>query len=316
MKSCDRIPNIYPIKYVSNRTKLSTHVIRVWEKRYKAVVPKRTESNRRLFSEADISRLQLLKKAVEVGHSISQLSELSSDELMRLTNGNLTNVGRYQVNTKKPHDAAYFLQLSFANITELNADGLEKALDQAAVHLTRLELINSLIVPLCKKMGELWRQGQLKIIYEHLATSVIQSLLWNLLRSAEVPQVAPQIIIATPVNHRHELGALAIALLARESGWRSSYFGPSLPADEIAAAVSFCKARAVALSIIFSYDQFQLIQEIKKLRRLLGNDIVIFIGGQGALSITDRLDEVNLQLLDNLEKFKMALDALLERGGK
>jgi DNA-binding transcriptional MerR regulator/methylmalonyl-CoA mutase cobalamin-binding subunit len=313
MKSAKENISIYPIGYVSQCTELSTHLIRIWEKRYCAIVPKRTDSNRRLFSKAEIKRLQLLKQAVEAGHSISQISKLSSEELTRLIDDNLSNSGIYLVNTRKSTDAPYFLQLSFDNITQLNADGLERALDQAAVHLHKLELINSVIVPLLKKVGDLWRQGKLKIIYEHMATPIIRSLLWNLLRSTEVSKEAPHIVIATPVNHKHELGALAIALVARESGWRSLYLGPSLPADEIAAAVSLSNAIAVALSITFSYDHQQLVEEVKKLRRFLSNDTTIFIGGQDASTFSDRFDELNVQLLDSLDNLKLALDNLLKR---
>ena len=159
MKTAGKNITIYPIRYVSQRTELSTHLIRVWEKRYKAVVPKRTDSNRRLFSEADVKRLQLLKQAVESGHSISQILELSSEALMRLRNGNSPEAGSDQVKTQKPHDAAYFLDLSFSNVTGLNADSLESALDQAAVHLTKAELINSVIVPLCKKNRKVMETG-------------------------------------------------------------------------------------------------------------------------------------------------------------
>ena len=41
----------YPIKVVSHLTGLSIHVIRAWEKRYNVVVPKRTDTNRRLYSK-------------------------------------------------------------------------------------------------------------------------------------------------------------------------------------------------------------------------------------------------------------------------
>ena len=39
------------IKVVARRTGLSAHVIRIWEKRYGAVEPERTVTNRRLYSD-------------------------------------------------------------------------------------------------------------------------------------------------------------------------------------------------------------------------------------------------------------------------
>ena len=53
---------LHPIQVVVARTGLTAHVIRVWEKRYGAVIPQRTETNRRLYSEDQIGRLSLLRR--------------------------------------------------------------------------------------------------------------------------------------------------------------------------------------------------------------------------------------------------------------
>ena len=50
----------HPMKIVTQRTGLSAHVVRVWERRYGAVTPDRTGSNRRLYSEEEIDRLKAL----------------------------------------------------------------------------------------------------------------------------------------------------------------------------------------------------------------------------------------------------------------
>ena len=74
----------YPIKIVANKTGLSMHVIRVWEKRYNAVTPERTETNRRLYSTEDILKLQLLSKSIESGHTIGSIAQLNLSELRGL----------------------------------------------------------------------------------------------------------------------------------------------------------------------------------------------------------------------------------------
>jgi methanogenic corrinoid protein MtbC1 len=179
------------------------------------------------------------------------------------------------------------------------------------VHLTRPELIDDVIVPLCRKIGELWKQGDLKIINEHMVTPIIRAFLWDMLRSTQLPDASPKIVISTPLGQPHELGALTIALIAGESGWRPLYFGPSLPAEEIAAAVTYTEARAVALSITHQMDTHQMSLELKKLRRYLSADIVVLIGGQRASTVTDLLDPIDIQVLENAERFRLALDTLL-----
>jgi len=78
------VPLQHPIQVVSRLTGLSPHVIRVWEKRYGAVVPARTGTNRRLYSDEEVERLQLLGRATEAGHKIGIISKLAVADLRRL----------------------------------------------------------------------------------------------------------------------------------------------------------------------------------------------------------------------------------------
>ena len=304
--------NIYPIRVVARETGLSPHIIRVWEKRYKTIVPARTDSNRRIYSKEDIQRLHLLKKAVTAGHSISQIADLNSEELAKLLRLGFSEAPILSSNAKKntPENPSFY-RMSLDCVISLDMPGLESNLDQAAVHLTKTSLISDVIVPLCKEIGALWRKGELKIVNEHMATTVIRAFLWNLLRSVKVSSASPKIVIATPSGHRHELGALAVALIACESGWRSFYFGPSLPAEEIAAAASHTDALTVALSVTYHTDNHQLISEIRKLRRYLHNDIALFIGGQGAWSVADHLSGAGIRIIDDISSLKLELDTIL-----
>jgi DNA-binding transcriptional MerR regulator/methanogenic corrinoid protein MtbC1 len=304
---------VFPIRYVARQTGLTTHLIRVWERRYRAVIPQRTDSNRRIFTEGDIRRLQLLKKTVDAGHNISQVANLTSEELMQLINLDSPDIaGGSSDAKKKPLDATYFCKLSLASVTHLDPAGLEATLDQAAVHLTKPELINDVIVPLCRKMGELWKRGDLKVITEHLAIPVIRAFLWNLLRLTQVSEGSSKIVISTPSGEMHELGALTIALIASESGWRPFYFGPNLPAEEIAAAVTYKEADAVALSITHRADNHRLSLELKKLRRYLNDNIPMLIGGQAASGIAELLDSIGIQVLTDAAGFGLALSNLFD----
>ena len=71
----------YSIGAVSRLTGISTHTLRIWERRYSAIVADRTESGRRIYSKADIEKLALLKSLSDNGSSIGQIAHLSTDEL-------------------------------------------------------------------------------------------------------------------------------------------------------------------------------------------------------------------------------------------
>ena len=316
--------SIYTIRYVSQRTGLTSHVIRAWEKRYEAVVPHRSPKNRRLYSEEDVQRLQLLKNATDAGHSISQVAQLDSKELADLAQrggARLTSRtrGNYARPSQQSDKRAQPIQRSAKNghckdclsaVLNLDPDGLERSYDQAAIDLTRLALLKELIVPLFREIGELWRKGSLKIVNEHMATSVTRTFLLNMLRATEVTDPAPTIVVATTVGQWHDVGALTVALTAAENGWHPVYYGPNLPAEEIAAGVKQSGARAVAISVTHLLNQHPLIEELRKLRRYVDRNVTLYVGGRAVADYTHILEEIKVKYISDIDQFSGELYSL------
>lgn len=75
--------SFYDISSVSRLTGLSTANLRIWEKRYKVVTPRRSPSGRREYSQEDVRKLTLLKNLADHSHPIRTTAALSLDELER-----------------------------------------------------------------------------------------------------------------------------------------------------------------------------------------------------------------------------------------
>ncbi|MCG8434367.1 MAG: MerR family transcriptional regulator [Gammaproteobacteria bacterium] len=71
----------FGIGAVSRLTGLSVHLLRIWERRYKVGASQRTASGRRMYSKADVERLNLLKTLVDRGDSIGSVAGLDVKEL-------------------------------------------------------------------------------------------------------------------------------------------------------------------------------------------------------------------------------------------
>lgn len=71
----------YGIGAVAKLTGLSDHTIRVWERRYQAVVARRSSNGRRVYTTADVEKLNLLKLLTDRGLSIGRIAGESRDEL-------------------------------------------------------------------------------------------------------------------------------------------------------------------------------------------------------------------------------------------
>lgn len=311
--------SIHPIRYVALQTGLKPYLIRAWEERYGAVRPRRSGNRRRLYCDDDVRRLKLLKAAVDCGHNISSVAALGDGELVLVVEraggesvrvDSLAAAGRGKILDGRQGGVRQVVETALSHIVQLDAVSLEKALGAAAVEMPRQSFLQFVVLPLFQKIGELWRDGKLKIVNEHMASIVVRSMLWDMLRAVEVSRTAPGIVIATPVGHWHELGALASALAASESGWRVYYFGPNLPSEEIVYAVKKLGAKVLALSLCHRLGDNKLVLELMKIRRLAGSSLPLFIGGAGVEAVKETLVEIRAVIVEDLAVFRTELEGI------
>ena len=299
------------IQAVSRRTGLSPHVIRIWEKRYNAVLPSRTESNRRLYSSEEIERLALLRDVSRAGHTIGSIARLSTPELRKLIPEHLSpSPSKKHSHTSRTET---ILNDALAAVQTLDAWSLEKALKRGALQLGAQGLLQGVIAPLAHQIGELWRDGNLTAAHEHFATSVMRAFLNHSARPFAGNEGAPLLVATTPAGQLHELGALLADTLAANLGWRVVYLGASLPAAEIAGAAIQCQARAVALSLVYPADDPRLESEFARLRELLPKEIPIIAGGRVVSAYEDSLEKVHALQMRDLNELGQTLDSLRAR---
>lgn len=76
----------YRIGAVARLTGISPDTLRIWERRYDIVEPRRTEKGGRLYSQQDVTRLTMIKTLVDQGYAISTVAGLPVEELNRRLN--------------------------------------------------------------------------------------------------------------------------------------------------------------------------------------------------------------------------------------
>ncbi len=305
----------HPIQVVANRTGLSADVLRVWERRYGVVAPVRTESNRRLYSDADIERLQLIRRAIEGGRSIRMVARLSREELRELLFHDAQSVAAGH-SVEKLTDAAQTEEIAaymanfLAAVRTLDRDELETALTRASLTFARPILIERLLIPLLYKMGELWSNGSLRIVHEHSASAVLRAFFGGMLTASGPPHSSPALVAATPAGQAHEFGAMAASVMAIYDGWRVIYLGADLPVEEIAAVTEHRSVNALALSIVYPPDDPKLTRELKNLRRLIHPNLPVIVGGKSVKAYRLVLKDIGAIVVHSLEEFRDQLQLI------
>jgi DNA-binding transcriptional MerR regulator/methylmalonyl-CoA mutase cobalamin-binding subunit len=301
----------HPMGVVVQRTGLTSHVLRAWERRYGAVEPGRTKGGQRLYSDADVLHLRLLKRATEGGRSIGSVAELSTDELVSLVGEDAESVrGRRLVGGPEVEP---YLGACLEAADRMDAQALREELMRAVVRLSPSEFAGTVVAPLLERVGELWERGRMRPAQEHVVSTAVRQVLDWLLGRFDAPPAAPLLVAGTPEGELHEFGAMLAAVVAADAGWRVLYLGPSLPASEIAAAADRAGAAAVAVSVVDGAleDAARAGREVAALRSSLPEGVLLVVGGRRAASVeADGVTQV-----EDLVALREVLDAASAAAG-
>lgn len=283
MEGTDPSEPRHPIGVVTARTGLSRHVLRAWENRYGVVEPERSEGGHRLYSDAEVRRLQLLHDLTEGGRRIGQIAGLSTDELEALH----AEDRREAVGVPSAVDmdgAASIRDAALGAVERFDAPEFEAILRRAALQLSAGILVDEVLAPTLREIGAAWERGELSPAQEHLATAVVVRTLSWMMDQYEPDPDGEVLLSGTPEGEKHELGALLAAVTAAAEGWRVTYLGPDLPADDLALAARETGARMLALSVVGRdrpEEGADLSVELRTLRERLPEGVELVVGGSG-----------------------------------
>ena len=301
------------IKTVAIQTGLTQFVIRAWEKRYEVVTPLRTDTNRRLYSDRDISRLVLLRLVTEAGHSIGRIAKLPTEELLELIGTDETIVQLPKIAKADLPQAVSLgscIASCIAAVKQFDIQTLESTLFRASIAFSQPVFLEKLITPLMQEIGDQWKAGNLRIAHEHLATAVVRTLLGNSRHGFDISAAMPTLVIATPRGQVHEIGALMAALTAAAQGWHVTYLGPNLPAEEIVGCAVQNGAKAIGLSIVYPTDDPHIANELRKLRRGIQEHVTLFVGGAGAIAYDPVINAIGAVRIEDMGIFRTELETL------
>jgi DNA-binding transcriptional MerR regulator/methylmalonyl-CoA mutase cobalamin-binding subunit len=303
----------YGIKKAAKLSGVSEYTLRAWERRYSIIIPFRSESNRRLYSEYDINKLKLLRKLTERGIQISNLSSLSINDLKGLLN----RVDSEIIST----DEKYLQLYDIASVDKTINDSLEaiKNFNEKKLLLILhrvykksnfLEFVENVLFPVMVKIGYQWKSGLLRIAHEHFTSAVIVKFVLKISSEFEIKNKAPKIVITSPDGQHHDFGAIIGDSLAASEGWKSTYLGVSLSAEDIATAVNQTNSHCIFLSIIYPNDNPRMEAQLLELSKSIHDDVVIIAGGNAVTGYKDILTNINAHIVKTPKHFRDTLKSI------
>jgi DNA-binding transcriptional MerR regulator len=222
---------------LSRRSGVSPELLRAWERRYGLLHPERSAGGLRLYTPADLERVQRMRRHLADGLAAAEAAALAARPA--------------QAPERRP------LALSLEDVREeLHAAGVrfdeqrvQSILDEVLSAASLDVLLRDVVLPFLHELGKAWERGEVSVGQEHFASSVVRGRLLGLARGWG-QGIGPRALLACLPGEHHDLGLLAFGLALRARGWRIAYLGVDTPVETVGEAADALEPQLVVLSAV------------------------------------------------------------------
>ncbi|MBW6497632.1 MAG: MerR family transcriptional regulator [Bacteroidales bacterium] len=290
----------YSINDLEKITGIKAHTIRIWEKRYNVVSPKRTPTNIRYYNDEDLLKLLNISTLNKHGFKISDIVSMPTEEICE----KITDISRSSTDFESQINS-----LTVAMI-ELNEDAFEKVLSSTILKIGFEKTVTHVLYPLLEKIGVLWQIGTINPAQEHFLTNLIRQKMIVAIDGQNNPLSpnAKTFLLYLPEMEFHELGLLFYNFLIKKHGHKVIYLGQNVPFKDMVEVVKIRNADYVLTYFVAAIPPKELPDYINNLSEAL-KDKKIFTSGYQVRELEPKLPK-NMISLKSAEEFKDYLKAL------
>ena len=218
--------HVFSIKDLENLSGVKAHTIRIWEKRYNLLKPKRSKTNIRHYDLNNLQKLLNISFLNSNGFKISKIAALDETELAPKTR-ELAFMGK---NDSQAIVAFKLAMLNFDQILFYNT--YNSLLEEKSFRTIFYEVF----IPLLFDLGMLWQTNTISPSHEHFLTVHIkQKILVHIerLQSTDPRPSTKTVVLFLPENETHDLGLLFINYEILSLGYHTIFLGENIPLNNL-----------------------------------------------------------------------------------
>ena len=213
----------FTLNDLQNLTGIKADTIRIWERRYSLLSPKRTPTNRRWYDDNDLKKLICISVLYRNGVKISGIAKMSDNEIGE-------NASAVSEGSKSSVNTISTLVIAMNTLDEVAVnDVIMRSVINRGVEKTFTEVL----FPFLHKVGIMWHTGSLDLSTEHFITALFRH---RLISATDTIPPSDQtgrkkVLMFLPEGEYHELGLLFYSYVIRKKGHKVLYLGQSTPLD-------------------------------------------------------------------------------------
>ena len=216
----------YSIRDLERLSGIKAHTIRIWEKRYGLIEPRRTMTNIRTYCDTELKKILNVSVLNRNGLKISKIARMSPQEIA-------DQIGR--ISHLVPDEQSQIEGLTMAMI-DFDENRFERIIARSVIQFGFEDTIIKIIYPFFVKIGLMWQTGTVNPAQEHFVTNLVRQKVMVAIDNHFNPDNAnaKHFLFFLPEGELHELGILFFAYLAKKRGHQIIYLGQSVPMSDLA----------------------------------------------------------------------------------
>ncbi|MBM3435062.1 MAG: MerR family transcriptional regulator [Bacteroidetes bacterium] len=288
----------YSIKDLENFTGIKAHTIRIWEKRYKIVTPKRTCTNIRYYDDDDLKKLLNVSILNRHGVKISNIANYSEESMTE-------KILNYSQSKNDIETQIEGLVLAMIDLDEQN---FEKIFNNSVINLGFEQAILKLMYPFFEKIGILWQIGTINPAQEHFISNLLRQKLIAATDGIvnKTNSKSKTLVLFLPEGEHHELGLIFLNYIIRKFQHKVYYLGESVPIEGL---IEISKAKKVdffVTSIVTSLTNNEINKYLNTLAEQFPEQTIYLTGLR--LKTIDFEFPANIILIGSIGEFKSELE--------
>lgn len=271
---------------LSRLTGISTHTLRIWEKRYGTPKAHRLPSGHRRYPRDEVPRLRAVAQALESGFRAGRVVGATLEELQALLGIGPGRASR--VSPAGAEDAAsvsatrkLVLEKWMEAVHHYDEDSFTQGLHEEWGRHGAMTFVFDYAAPFLKRIGDAWSSGELNVSQEHFASERLSDFLADKWRTLNDRKEGPPVVLTTLPGETHRLGLLMCAVITSLTKLKIIYLGADTPLDDILNVVRQCEARMLGVSISTCVAPEDMQEGIARLKQGLPRDVALVTGGGG-----------------------------------
>lgn len=263
---------VYSINDLEKLCGIKAHTIRIWEKRYAIIQPKRTDTNIRYYLDEDLQKVLNISLLNRNGIKISKIAKMSDAQIQ----AEVSKFTEVSATDDDKMDALMFAML------ELNEYKFTKILDHNIREKGYEATMNDIIYPFMDKLSMMWIAGSITGAHENFVASLIRRKTIIAIDevSGNYDEDKPTFLIYLPKEESHELSLLFLHFLLKKIGATVINLGSQVPLIDVIEGQRISKADYVFTIFNDSFTNAPLQPYINELGRHLKDCTVLVSGYQ------------------------------------